>query len=148
MIKYLVPVKHKKPSRRSHIWNESDMDSYCRMWSTGGLRSDFEVKEDTGGREICKICELKINQPEKKESSSIIGTTIMFGKFQRRIFINSDGTFGIYSFRIHGGNNITVKCTGDQPEVLKSVEFKIVGSAYTDKKYGRQIDVEKFDRVK
>ena len=147
MNKYLVPVSNSKKSRRSHIWNESDMDSYCRMWSTGGLRSDFEVKEDSGGREICKICEFKINQPEKKKSSAILGKTIMFGRFQRRIFINYDGTFGIYSFRIHGGNNITVKCSGEQPGLLKRVEFKIVGSAYTDKKYGRQIDVEKFDRA-
>lgn len=53
--KYLL--RESKPSNKAHIWSESDEDTYCKMWSTGGLDQDldWEIRDNTQ-RSVCKVC--------------------------------------------------------------------------------------------
>lgn len=51
-MKYLYK---KSTSGAAHIWD--DGDTYCRMYSTGGLRKKkYETHDDADGRRICKMC--------------------------------------------------------------------------------------------
>jgi len=39
----------------AHLWD--DGDTYCRMYSTGGLsKKKYIVVEDRGNTNICKLC--------------------------------------------------------------------------------------------
>lgn len=61
-MKYLL--NGDKQKAKAHLWNEVDAslgsvpDTYCRMWSTGGLKQDRKwwVKADETTREICLMC--------------------------------------------------------------------------------------------
>ena len=51
-MKYAINTKKKKS--KAHIWD--DGDTYCRMYSTGGMKKKkVEVFESTT-REICQMC--------------------------------------------------------------------------------------------
>lgn len=57
-MEYLFRVK--KKGARAHIWNEGDLDTNCRMWSTGGLKqslTDWTKSTSKGDREVCKMCQ-------------------------------------------------------------------------------------------
>ena len=44
-----------KPSTAAHLWD--DGDTYCRMYSTSGLKQQkYQVSEQRGNRRICKMC--------------------------------------------------------------------------------------------
>ena len=51
-----------KPKGKAHLWDEgfgNEPDTYCHMWSTGGLKRDRKglVKQSETDREICTMCE-------------------------------------------------------------------------------------------
>ena len=49
-MKYLV--NKKKESGKAHLWD--DGDTYCKMYSTGGLRKKrYEVVDDKEDKEVC-----------------------------------------------------------------------------------------------
>lgn len=51
-MKYLYMRKLKGAA---HLWD--DGDTYCRMYSTGGLKQrKYEVHDSREGRRICKMC--------------------------------------------------------------------------------------------
>jgi len=57
--KYIVNFlfNGKKPNSAAHIWTENDTS--CRMWSTGGLKQEFEgwtFSPDKQGRAVCTMC--------------------------------------------------------------------------------------------
>lgn len=54
-----------KPKGKAHFWSESipslgtEADTYCHMWTTGGLKRDrkgWVIQAETD-REICTMCE-------------------------------------------------------------------------------------------
>lgn len=53
----------KSKNNTAHIWNDEYEDTYCTMWSTGGLSGkyvdDHIIRSTTGGRNICGICKYK-----------------------------------------------------------------------------------------
>lgn len=52
-MKYLV-AKNPESQKKAHIWD--DGDTYCRMYSTGGIgKKKYEVADSTD-REICQMC--------------------------------------------------------------------------------------------
>lgn len=58
-MKYLVPRMQNK--KRAHLWIESptgvDGDSWCRMYSTGGMaKKKYIVADKTLGHEVCQNC--------------------------------------------------------------------------------------------
>jgi hypothetical protein len=53
-MKYLV--NKNKESGRAHLWD--DGDTYCKMYSTGGLRKKrYEVVDDKEDKEVCLMCQ-------------------------------------------------------------------------------------------
>ena len=53
-MKYLVNLN--KENSKAHIWDEGD--SYCKMYSTGGMRKKrYKVFEDTQNKEVCQMCQ-------------------------------------------------------------------------------------------
>jgi hypothetical protein len=53
-MKYLV--NKSKKSGRAHLWDEGD--TYCKMYSTGGLRKKrYEVVDDKEDKEVCLMCQ-------------------------------------------------------------------------------------------
>jgi hypothetical protein len=53
-MKYLV--NKNKESGRAHLWDEGD--TYCKMYSTGGLRKKrYEVVDDKEDKEVCLMCQ-------------------------------------------------------------------------------------------
>jgi len=71
---------------------------------------------------------------------------ILIGKFVKPVF--TADKFGIYSFRVHGGKYITALIYGEQPKMLKTVEFKLTGKFEHNKQYGKQLRVHSFERYK
>jgi hypothetical protein len=56
---YLVPRKNN--SHKAHLWDESvydvQGDTYCKMFSTGGLsKKKYIVADKPLGHEICSMC--------------------------------------------------------------------------------------------
>jgi hypothetical protein len=47
-----------KPSTAVHLWNEAAADTYCRMYSTGGIGKggNYKVTGNKNGRRVCKNC--------------------------------------------------------------------------------------------
>lgn len=53
-MEYLNPDKLK---RKVHVWNEDTNDTYCSMWSTGGIdKSNYELGFQPVSSKICKNC--------------------------------------------------------------------------------------------
>mgnify|MGYP006271415033 CR=1 FL=1 len=53
-MKYLVNLN--KDKSRVHLWDEGD--TYCKMYSTGGLRKKrYQVTEDLNNKEVCQMCQ-------------------------------------------------------------------------------------------
>ena len=53
-MKYLV--NKSKENGRAHLWDEGD--TYCKMYSTGGLRKKrYEVVDDKEDKEVCLMCQ-------------------------------------------------------------------------------------------
>lgn len=47
-----------KKKQKAHLWN--GVDTFCRMWSTGGLnakKGDFILSSSTYGKGICSLCQ-------------------------------------------------------------------------------------------
>lgn len=45
----------RKLNGAAHLWD--DDDTYCRMYSTGGLKKDkYQVHAERGNRRICNMC--------------------------------------------------------------------------------------------
>jgi hypothetical protein len=64
-MKYLANIT--KNISKAHIWD--DGDTYCKMYSTGGLRKKKQtVIDHPHGKEICLMCANVWNQfnPDKK----------------------------------------------------------------------------------
>jgi hypothetical protein len=50
---YLIRKRGNK--QKAHIWNGED--TACRMWSTGGLKKELFVIDETSlGKDICVMC--------------------------------------------------------------------------------------------
>jgi len=53
-MKYLVNPN--KPASRAHLWDEGD--TYCKMYSTGGMRKKkYKPTDDPQGKGICLMCQ-------------------------------------------------------------------------------------------
>ena len=53
-MKYLY--RPSKPDSAAHLWD--DGDTYCKMYSTGGLsKKKTQVFDDAGDRRICQMCQ-------------------------------------------------------------------------------------------
>ena len=53
-MKYLINLNKQKS--RAHLWY--DGDTYCKMYSTGGMRKKkYAVHDSTNNREICLMCQ-------------------------------------------------------------------------------------------
>lgn len=61
MIKYIYQPNKKS---KKHIWNEEKKDTYCKMWSTGGLKKnkDWTISDTVIGKETCSMCKAKIKK--------------------------------------------------------------------------------------
>lgn len=49
-----------KKKQKAHLWN--GIDTFCRMWSTGGLntkKGDFILSSTACGKEVCSLCKNK-----------------------------------------------------------------------------------------
>ena len=58
-MKYLV--NKNKESGRAHLWDEGD--TYCKMYSTGGLRKKrYEVVDDKEDKEVSLMCQNAWNE--------------------------------------------------------------------------------------
>ena len=43
------------PDAAAHLWD--DGDTYCRQYSTGGLRKKrYKIHDERGDRRVCKMC--------------------------------------------------------------------------------------------
>lgn len=59
-------VNQIKPKGKAHFWKEAleiegighlQADTYCHMWSTGGLKKDgWDVVDETD-KEVCSMCQ-------------------------------------------------------------------------------------------
>ena len=58
-MKYLARKAEDKS--KAHLWDEGlsgDGDTYCKMYSTGGLRKKkYKTYDNTQDREICLMCQ-------------------------------------------------------------------------------------------
>jgi len=53
-MKYLINTN--KPSSRAHLWD--DGDTYCKMYSTGGMRKKkYKTYDELQNHEVCLMCE-------------------------------------------------------------------------------------------
>ena len=53
-MKYLINLR--KESSKAHLWD--DGDTYCKMYSTGGMRKKrYQVLEDKKDRDVCVMCQ-------------------------------------------------------------------------------------------
>ena len=51
---YLIP-KNIAAKKKAHLWD--DVDTYCKMYSTGGLRKNkYQLVENKKDREVCQMC--------------------------------------------------------------------------------------------
>lgn len=53
-------LRRGEKKQKAHLWN--GLDTFCRMWSTGGLntkKGDFVLSSSTCGKEICSLCQNK-----------------------------------------------------------------------------------------
>ena len=69
-MKYLVNLN--KESSKAHLWD--DGDTYCKMYSTGGMRKKkYQVLENKNNREVCLMCQNVWNEIHKytKETSNV-----------------------------------------------------------------------------
>ena len=52
-MKYLIRKVGKK--NKAHLWTGED--SYCNMYTTGGMRKTrYELKDEKGDKELCLMC--------------------------------------------------------------------------------------------
>lgn len=65
--KYLV--RNRGRVKIHHIWDEDKKDTYCKMYSTGGLNKDkYSVKEiGYNGQKICTMCKANYGSLHKKK---------------------------------------------------------------------------------
>jgi hypothetical protein len=60
-----------KPKGKAHLWSDAfeiqgqgkvEADTYCRMWSTGGLKQTrpgwIQTVEPPANRDLCHMCEV------------------------------------------------------------------------------------------
>ena len=48
-------INMNKPTGKAHLWE--NQDSYCKMYSTGGMRkTKYKVYQDHQEREVCVMC--------------------------------------------------------------------------------------------
>ena len=53
-MKYLA---RKRKPRVAHLWNDARSDTFCRMWSTGGLKQSKYAVYDENALDICLMCQ-------------------------------------------------------------------------------------------
>lgn len=60
--------QQRKKSKK-HIWDSNNNDTYCTMWSTGGLKKnkDWLLSEREPGKETCTMC---INNYKRRKRHS------------------------------------------------------------------------------
>jgi len=46
-----------KQSGKKHIWDESKNDTYCTLYSTGGMIQDKYELDGAEGKKLCKMCQ-------------------------------------------------------------------------------------------
>jgi len=64
---YLTRAKNKSAS---HLWNDFKDDTYCKLWSTGGMSQygNYIESNDTNKR-VCVMCQNnKLNEERKKNN--------------------------------------------------------------------------------
>lgn len=60
-MKYLIRLKGKRNT--IHLWDERSKDSFCRMYSTGGLKKENYLKvESIDYGVICNICNVNVRK--------------------------------------------------------------------------------------
>jgi hypothetical protein len=67
-----VKFLNKNTGLRSHYWDSSKRDTFCRMWSTGGIKGKdkYTVSNKNTCKSICKMCK----RIYKKSTDDIILT--------------------------------------------------------------------------
>lgn len=54
---------------RNHIWNASQADTFCHLWSTGNIKN-FEIHEEQSDVQMCTMCRSSFDKAEKKKLSA------------------------------------------------------------------------------
>lgn len=59
-------IRNGGKKQKAHIWLATD--TACRMWSTGGLRSqkDYSISPTLNGHEICHMCQVVTRRLEEE----------------------------------------------------------------------------------
>jgi len=70
----------------------------------------------------------------------------LIGRIDKKIYISDDGGYGIYSLK-HGRERSTICVMGNQPKVIKSSDYKLIGNWNTVSKYGKRFVVFEFSKV-
>lgn len=71
---------------------------------------------------------------------------ILIGRIDKLVYLSEDGSYGIYSLK-HGRVRSTICVMGDQPKVIKSSDYKLIGQWNTVSKYGKRFVVSEFSRA-
>ena len=74
-----------KKKHKAHIWNDDSSDTYCKMWSTGGLKKslDWRKSEIKGDRDVCTMCANKVtDKPDFRKYRK--GNTVFMPRFGQK----------------------------------------------------------------
>lgn len=69
---YLIS-KNRDSKKKVHLWNNED--TYCKMYSTGGLsQKKYIVSDNTENKEICQMCKNVQNGLKFEKTTSVVET--------------------------------------------------------------------------
>lgn len=71
---------------------------------------------------------------------------ILIGKIDKLVYLSEDRSYGIYSLK-HGRLRSTICVIGEQPKVLKTVDYKLTGQWNTQSRYGERFVVSQFSKA-
>jgi len=75
--------------------------------------------------------------------------SIVFGKLIRKLYESSNGYYHIYTMRVHGGKRYTaIFRRKEAPKPFKTVEYMLQGEWAAHPDYGKQFEIEEFERSK
>lgn len=56
-------LRNLQPGTKQHLWNPQKKDTYCKMWSTDGIKkSDWIQTRTNPGRQTCDMCRANFNK--------------------------------------------------------------------------------------
>ena len=73
--------------------------------------------------------------------------SIVIGKLTKKYFESSDGEYHVYRLRASGGSYYSAVYFGaDAPKALKTIEYVLFGDLSDHPKYGKQLQITKYER--